>query len=373
VSLPNGSASAVERTLACAASLVLPRVEESDEYADRGHDLHAFTRAVLSGTSVEVAIQDVELEHRATCEHIDWRALVGDLTDIECESAFAIDVRARTARRLGFNVERQYESAAKRAGKKLGAWEMPGSLDIAGRRKADGARVVRDVKSGYQDVTPAVSNGQARYFGAAFHLLEGAPEVHFEVAKLKPSGAIWYGREARATFTALDVDTFLDELEAALGRVNAARKVFVAGGVPDVSAGAHCDYCSAADACPAKTALARAMLGELQGVEGQQIEAMALEQRGRAWELAIGEIKPLLDRVLKALKESIARQPVPLSNGKQARAVTYERENLVASLALALARELGASEEQVRACYRSGPVTQIRETPPPRARRGRAA
>lgn len=370
MSYENGTASACERTLACPASLVLPQAEHTDEYTEKGHDVHAFIRAVLAGSSVDAALRDVDGEHRALCRGIQWASLVGDLQDLELESALAVDVRKRTARRLGSNIARDYAGAARRSGKKLKAWEVPGSLDIAGRRRGSRRRVVRDVKTGYQDVTAARRNGQGRFFASAFYLLEGGP-VDFEIAKIRPSGAVWYGREAQATFTALDCDLFLDELEDALADVKEARRTYLVNGAVGPHEGPWCDHCRAAYACPAKIAIARSMLGTVVDLRGR-LEAMTPEERGKAWEIAKYQIEPQLKLVLEPLREMIKAEPVPLSNGRIAKAVTYEQERVDAAAALDLARTLGASDEQIAACMNRFPVTTIRAVNAPRGR-GHAA
>lgn len=370
MSYDNGTASACERTLACSASLVLPQADHTDEYTEKGHDVHAFIRRVLAGGSVEGALQEVDADHRAMCRAIQWRSLVGDLEDLELESALAIDLRKRTARRLGSNIARDYATAAKRMGKRLGAWELPGSLDIAGRLRGSRRRVVRDVKTGYQEVTAARRNGQGRFFAAAFYLLEGGP-VDFEIAKIRPSGAVWYGREAQATFTALDCDLFLDELEDAIADVKLARRTYLVNGAVAPHEGPWCDHCRAAYACPAKIAIARSMLGTVVDLRGR-LEAMTPEERGRAWEIAKYQIEPQLKLVLEPLRDMIKAEPVPLSNGKIAKATTYEQERVDAAAALDLARALGATDEQLAACTHRFPVTTIRAVNPPRGR-GHAA
>ena len=359
----NGSASGNERLLACPSSLALPRVNRSSEYADRGHGIHGYIWAILSGTPQDVALAAVDQEHRETCRLIDWQKLCGDLDGIECEAAYALDVRARTARLLGHNLGRNYPA--------LGEWEIPGSLDLTGRRRSDGRRVVIDVKSGYQDVTPTEENGQARFFAAVFHLLDGEAEVDCRIAKLKPSGDVW---NEPATFDAWAIDEHLDELETSVERSKEARRVYLAGGTPEFTEGAWCGYCPAADACPAKNRLARSMAGDLSAIEGK-IGMMTPADAGRAYEIAHDRISPVLTRVLESLKERARREPLPLSGDMELREAPYEKEQPDFQGALALARELGASEAQIKACYRPTMIRPVRPCKVPGAKvakRGRA-
>jgi PD-(D/E)XK nuclease superfamily len=377
MALPNGSASAVERLIACPAWPSLPRVEVESEDAASGHAKHGYIAAVLSGTPVDVALAAVlEEADRRTCRQLDWRALVGDADDLESEAAFAIDVKRRTARRLGHNLGRDYEGAARRLGRRLGSWEIPGSIDLLGRRKVGGVRLVRDYKSGYQDVTHAADNGQLKFFAAAVYLIEGETAVEADIAKIKPDGSVFYLRDGgRATFTPLDLDAFLDELEAAVAETHKARALVRYRKLPTVYAGPHCKYCEAANACPAKTTLARAFIGTLDAMKSR-FAIMTREERGRAYELLTYQAKPLLRDLEAALKESIfAEGPrgVPLSNGKIARASSYETSRTSSTAAIDLARELGATEAQLEECEKTFTVTQVREVNAPRAKKGNAA
>jgi hypothetical protein len=345
--LPNGSASANERTIACPAWLAFPHVYRSNKYAARGHVIHGYQRAILAGVAQEIALAQVPEAYRETCKRIDWSKLCGDLDEIESEVSYALDVRARTARVLGTNLGRDYVGAARRAGHPLGPWEVPGSLDITGRRRLDRLRVVADTKSGFQEVTEAESNGQALFFASVFMLLEGDDKVMVRMAKLKPNGDIW---NDVATFGALDCDEYMDTLEAALERSKQDRRLYLSGGIPDVyPSGDNCQYCPAFSACPSKVALARSMLGDLMSIRGR-IQTMTQEDRGLAWEKAHDGVKPLLDKVLEALKEAARAEPLPLSNGYELREAPYEKTQTDFGAAVALARDLGATEAQIAAC-----------------------
>ena len=272
----NGSASATERTIACPASLALPKAHRSTVYAERGHDKHGYVRAVIAGVPAGTALAAVDAADRATCAAIEWPRLIGDLTDVRCEVAYALDPIARTARFLGVNVGRDYEQF------NLGPNEIPGSLDIEGRR-FDGVPVVRDLKTGYLEVTDAEENGQGLFFAAVMYLITGAPEVCFEIMKLKPSGEIF--TESSATYGAFELNSFLDELEEALVDSRTARRVYLTGGTPDVSVGSWCRYCEAMESCPAYTRLARSMSSDVANLESR-VESLTLAEAGVAWRKA---------------------------------------------------------------------------------------
>lgn len=375
--LPNGSASASDRTLACPASLALPRVERSSDDAERGHQIHGFVHDVLEGVAPEKALEKVAPEHRPVCVLLDWSRLGADLElPLESEGAYAVDMRARTARYLGSNIGRRYHEAAAAQGRPLGEHEVPGSLDIAGLQRGRPKRlVVMDLKNGFRDVTPSIVNGQGLFFAAAKFLINDADplaepidEVEFRIAHSRASGAVW--DRDRAVFTRLDVDSYLDEYEEALEAAGAARQLVTLGKTPDVAEGDWCRYCAASDSCPAKTRLARAMLPELAEIEGR-IEAMTIEDVGRVYEIAHERAKPVLDRVLESLKERIKREGMaPFPDGVHcAKVSAYPEARFSNKLALELLRHLGATEKQIEGCYAQHEVRKVITGNLPKARR----
>jgi hypothetical protein len=287
---------------------------------------------------------------------------------VRVEVAYALDVRARTARWLGDNVGRNYDEAAAAHGGPLGEWEVPGSLDITGL-DAGGRVVIVDVKSGWKSVTAAESNGQGLFFAACRMLLDGVDEVEFRVARLKAGGAIYDGD--RHVFERWDVDEFLDEYEQALIRAYEARQRVALGMVPDVTEGDHCDHCEAFDACPAKNALVRSALGELAGIDAR-IATMMSEDAGRAFDI-YERIKDALERVGKPLKERVHREgSLPLPGGKKvAKSMETSTARFSQSLARGLIVQLGGTEDQIARCYEPARFSQVRVVNAPGAAKAR--
>ena len=360
------SASSVERAIACPASVFLPSADESTVYAERGNDVDGYVRRVLTGVPRDTALAAVKVaETRATCERIDFRKLGGDLTDVRCQVAYVVDVRARTARVLGEDIGRAYAG--------LGPWDVPGTLDIEGMRP-DSAPVVLDVKSGYHEVSPAEENGQLRTYAAARMLTTGASEVEKRVAYVRASGKVWLDVH---TDTSLEIDGFLDEVEDGLARIDRERAQYAVGGTTDVHPGPHCRFCPAMHACPAKHALAKTMVGGLTDVAAR-VASLTLPEAGKAWRLT-DEAGALVDTIRGALKLRAAAEPLPLGDDKVVRAIQFERESFDRGAALGLLKTLGATEEQIAALYDTAMVEQIRETrdpnapAKPRARKTKAA
>lgn len=355
------SASGAERVIQCAASVVLPQTYSSSDYAERGHGLHGFVRAVLTGTPIERALAALPPEHRGIAERIQWRKLGSDLADVRTEVAYAIDVRARTARELGQNIGRHYERHA------ITDDEMVGSDDIEGMR-IDGIPVVLDMKFGYERVAPCEVNAQMLTYCLARAIVTGAPEVEGRIAYVAPEGTIWVDSH---TFTAFDLDGFANELEDAFDRVASARRVYVAGGDLNVATGEHCRYCGAMESCPAYVKLARAMLPEALALEAA-VETLTLDQAGAAWRKA-RDIEKLLNRVLDALKARARQEPLPLGDDKCVKEIAYEAGSFNREAALSLLKARGATDDEVGMLYTKTLIKSVREGNMPGVKRKRVA
>ena len=338
------TASSLERALACPASLVLPQVHTTSEYAKRGTEIARFIRLVIGGASVEAAAETVgDLEWRATCLALDWKKLAGDLSEVQGEMAYALDVETDDARRLGSNLGRHYPPTS--------ATEFCGTSDIEGER-IDGIPVVVDVKSG-QPVTLAAHNPQIRFFALVKHLLTGAPEVEGRIAYVGEDGSVWSDCH---TFSAFDLESFGDELRALPARIAAARDA-AATSVPTVSTGDHCRYCPAKPACPAYVALARTMVTDIDAAR-VHLPVMTPEEQGRAWAKAKA-VESMLETVLDALKAMAKQAPFPLENGQTVKMVTQKRRAFVQANALRLLEAKGATPEEIAEVYTETVIEKV--------------
>jgi hypothetical protein len=353
------TASGIERMLACPASVILPKVHRTNEQAARGTEIHRYVNAVLSGTPAETAIASVPEDHRETCSQIDWRGLGGDLRDVRSEVSYALNVRDRTARELGVNIGRDY------ARFELDEWDVVGTLDIEGTR-IDDVPVIDDLKSGWVDVTPLDENGQQRFFGAVKYVMTGSPDVEIRIAKLLEDGTI---RPKSHTLTAFDSEEFIDELEKGVSRVHEARRIYLAGGTPNVTMGDHCRYCESMASCPAYSRLALAVVGETTEL-AKSVATITPVQRGLAWTKARA-LEDILESVLKALKAAARQEPFPVGEGKVVRAVASGSSSFDVGAATALLRSFGASEAQISGLYRRTSFDVIRETNAPGVKRAK--
>lgn len=340
--------SALERAEHCPASFALPQVHEQDEDAQRGTAIHAFLRRVISGASKETALEHVEPEHRDTCRGIDFRSIVGDLASAHAEVAYAIDTRTLSkCRELGENIGRNYGE--------LGEEELAGTIDVAGRTRAD-RPVVGDFKTGWLKVTPAIDNRQIHSAVTAERILTGEDEIEGRIWQIRPSGEVFVDRHV---FDAFELDEIASDVQAIHAGVLVARRRFQDDGEIVVSPGEHCRHCPAMPLCPAHVELARAMAGEL-GAITASLSKLTPEQRWIAWQKK-KEAEAILEAIDKSLKALARQEPfVSLDGTKELRPLTFERTDFSKALALSLIRELGGTEEQIKKLWVPHPVEQFR-------------
>ncbi len=340
----NPSASGLARAIECPASLALPQVATSSDAARRGSQIHSFIAAGLMGVSKAEALKLVDAEHRATCEGIDFAKVGGDLSAVKAEAAYAYDVRQRTVRLVGHNIGRNYGP--------MGDDEIAGTNDFEGLR-LDGVPVVADVKTG-QPVTPCRENPQMMFHALIQMLRTGASEVDARILYVREDGNV---KLDSWTFDVFTLEGFADELDVMLGRVTRARLSVLQGDVR-VSKGEHCSYCPAMPACPAYTALARSMRGDME-LAYAKLGALTLEERGNVWDIAKA-CEKVVGNVLEGLKALAHQEAFPLPNGQTVKEIPFERSTFNQSAAIALLRGKGATDEEIGLLFAPFKGTQIR-------------
>lgn len=312
--MPTGSA--VERAMQCPASCVLSRANHSSEAAAYGTDQH---EEIADGDMTRSVV----------------RKVIEGAEDVRHEVAFAIDVDRRSIREIGERVGRNYGH--------LESGEVALTLDLLCRR--DGVAWVGDWKSRSR-VSAVRDNWQIR---CGVIVAMAAFNVDTVVGFL---GYLDDGELEQETFDAFDVARWWSDLSAMVRRIREAHALVTAGGVPDVNSGKWCDYCVALPYCPGHTRLALSLLGELDGVNAK-IEALTVEQCGRAWEL-LKKYDVLADRVKESIRARAKRETVPLSNGRRLALVESSRRSIDTKKA---AEMLGANTP-----YKTSKFTQVRET-----------
>src|SRR5579871_6671942 len=362
------TASGLEAAIHCPASAVLPRAYSTSAWAEDGIARHEFLRRVLPPSSLpyEEAIEFVPKDLRSQCAAIGLAGLddlMGDCRKTaRAEVAYAYNVDTGVVRELGVAISRQYaKHLGVRTSAKAERW-ICGTLDLEGG-SFDGSWTVKDWKSGHGDVTHAKENPQVKFFGVVLGKSKpNVSKVRSAIVRLHDDGRVEH--ESRATYTALELDTFADTMGEAVEAVAKARRHLQVHKTVDVVEGPWCRYCPAFASCPAKQALVRAMVPELDAI-GNRIAEMTVDEAGKAW-ATYKRIKRIFETVERALKDRALLEPIPLPSGKWARPVEFERTSFDAAAAVALLRIKGASAEEVDALRVRGKVTQIREVNRPR-------
>jgi hypothetical protein len=296
---------------------------------------------------VAQALHYVPLRLRDQCKAIHLPDLVGDLvgTTVRAEVSYGVNVDTGEVRELGVGLARAYP--------KLGARWIVGTLDIEGQR-LDDAWVVKDTKSGHLDVTAAdEGNPQILFFALALAELHPGAEVEGIILRLGEDGAA--RTESRETYDRFELDGYLLELRKLLVRIALMRRRKHL----EVNEGPWCRWCPAFSHCPAKQALARRLVPELDAIK-TGVTDMTVQDCGRAW-IVLQRIRPIYEAVTRALKERAKIEPIPLEYGKFLRPIRYEASSFDTAAAVLLLRQLGATETDIDGLRRPRTVEQIRE------------
>jgi hypothetical protein len=143
------------------------------------------------------------------------------------------------------------------------------------------------------------------------------------------------------TFTKKELEAFAIELKAAYVRLSRDAKKQET----PVNTGVWCKYCPSVISCPAQTALAKNMVGELADLAKGVYD---LDDEGAAAAYAKAKnAERLLDAVLLATKTRAGMKPIPLGNGLAYGTTTSKRSSFDKSKALLLLRQLGATQQQL--------------------------
>lgn len=343
------TASGIERALACPASTVLPQTYGGGEDAERGSAIGKFARDIIAGEPYEVALDRVaRKDWKATCSGLDFQAICGDLVHVRAEVAYGVQPDAMSARFLGLNLGRRYPTR--------GPGEFVGTNDLEGQT-SDGVEVACDLKSG-KEVTSCAANPQMQFHATARYLLTGKSPVEGRLLYVRSDGRV---AKDPHTFTAFEMDSFADRLADLVGILRDTREAHAAGGLDaiKVTEGRHCAYCPAYSACPAKTRLARELVPTLRKYDRQGLD-ISPEDAGAAWAVATEGEK--LAKAIKSRMNGYARQsPIHTRPGKVVREIASHTTEFAQGSALALLRELGATQAQIDLLFVETPTTQVRE------------
>jgi len=342
---PIFTASAAARVLACPASVVLPHAYSHGQAAEDGVAIHEFLRAVLTGRPKDAALSLVPGHLQSRCASFDLSNAIGDLEAIKAEVAYALHVHEDTARFLGENIGRAYD---------VNPFEVPGTLDFVGRHW-EGHYVVGDWKTG-QPVTPCRKNPQMLFAASVAMRHHECSEVEGRIVYLHEDGSIFVDRHR---FSAFDVDAFVQDLRQAFQLVAQAQEQMGGRIVPSVNEGDHCRYCPAMHSCPAKVALARSMVTDVDQLR-TSLETLTPDQAGQAW-LKLEKIKKLAEMVEDKLRDMARSTPIVLSDTHELRESSYESTTTDSKKLESLARQRGATDDEIKACKVTRQVTTVKK------------
>lgn len=257
-----------------------------------------------------------------------------DITTVEPEIAYAVDVEKLTARPL--------VGVRNRAYGQLGKYEIPATLDLVAQR-ADGHWKVRDWKFGV--------------WSTKYQILVQAMAVawHHNVAFVD-AGTIHVSLTDR-TYEEYQEDLFLDDLEdharqikQAIDKAQALAEALADDAflVPDTHMGAWCKYCPALPYCPSRNAMLSNMLPEVRAAVAHAARPISSEECGRIWN-RMREIEHACEQVRETLLARLETDGgFPMPSGKTLRFTTrrgyqvFERDKTYELL-----KRLGASEEDI--------------------------
>jgi hypothetical protein len=278
------SASGIGAMLGCPARMVLPQSRSTGEWAIRGNILHNYCRLIgLDPKNRETALAEItDPKIRATAEAINLEAALDGIEVVAFERAYILNVKTRTVRIAGDNIERKYDDALSAKGMEpLGLYDVPATIDVVGM--VGGIPVELDYKSGMSIGDPAI-HWQRRVCSVALMIEYGTATAISRVAYIKEDGSII---PDGCEFSCMDIDDYCDQVVVAIDAVIAARKMLAAGKMPTVyPSDENCKYCPGFLSCPAHTNFAKAMLGKLQAIEnGPELSALTPSELGAVWEM----------------------------------------------------------------------------------------
>lgn len=248
--MTNPTGSGLDRIARCEASAALPQaVDASEDDKDReaGSVRHKFLERVpVIGR--EEALGEVNPKHRAMCEDIQL-AKLGDRLKLSTEVALAYNWKTDTARILKPVAPRVYDIDS--------TCEVAGTIDLAGM--SEDRALAGDYKGAHGWLPhPSASRqlGLAALSLARIYERDMA-EVEY-IRLLDDGGSIPF----RATLDGFALDDIASEIRGIMERIPEQRARVESGIVPSVVEGGWCRRCPARHACPAKTAMVRAVISD---------------------------------------------------------------------------------------------------------------
>jgi hypothetical protein len=177
---------------------------------------------------------------------------------------------------------------------------------------------------------PAAQSHQLRALALALARAAGVSRV--EVAHLRVSSDGRIDGSDRATLGYFDLAAIEQEMHVIVARVERAGwQPLNEGGGIDVTPGSHCEFCPAAQRCPATTALIREL------AQHSLIDRW-LSEPARAWEF-LRRGRAALDLLDRELRAQARLWPIELGDCRVVREVEEQREEIDPAVALGVLRD----------------------------------
>jgi hypothetical protein len=328
----------------------------SSPAAERGTRFHQAI-AAYTDTRKQVEVEeDIREEYAKACAWVD--ALPDDgLVTLRTEVAFAWDPAADTAETLDV-IDRSYKPTSR----------LCGTADLVLWHAESEDLVVYDYKTGSADN----AGPQLRTLGLMAARAYGVEHATVAALEVRASGVTEVGREELDAFALAGI---AGELAEQLAAIETA----------EPQPGSHCGelYCPARAACPAATESAAQVLGIIPAESLVRRQDFRITDPVRTAEQAIWTVDVLrlmsawLDAKKDEVKALVPAEGWATEDGRVLREGTYEQSAFDKHKALALVRQLGATEEQIASLhytFKKSTGLRVSGGPgPPRKRRTKAA
>lgn len=360
--------SAADRLVGCPSSFAMVQVHAASPGRDKAADAGTMSHAGAEACVV------LDREHGAPCLRLDdgldpaakrivdllrsWDAYTTALATpgaVLVEASYTLWPGERRAVLDGERLGRAYP-------KREGAF-LQGTADLV--LVFEDEIVVVDYKTGHEAPDPATS-WQLRSLALAAAQAAAVPPSRVRVAILHAPQDANYASLREWTYSVAELFEFGDKLARSLRALDKA----VAEGPNVFGEGDHCRYCPAARVCPAKTAMVHAVTHGDRSLAVLHERATALTltdaDAGAAWPL-VREAKRRLEEIEDAIKGMVtAGAEVSLANGKVLKATSTTKKSFSQASAIALLRDLGATDAQIAQLYAESTSTSVREVKAPK-------
>jgi len=300
----------MDRAAQCPASVALPGVHETSDYAADGNDAHSKIESVLRGKKTWQAAGLAFDPHACLPKG-----------DHHVEVPYAYDPIGDYARVLVItDGHRSYDSASV----PVRDTEIPMTLDVVTR--GDDGWTITDWKTGFLGKT--VDTLQLTIAALSVARAHRAESVTVQIAHVLGDGRCSI---APRTLDALDLDAAADAVRRIQERAVEARALVASGRVPETFPSEDgCRYCPALAFCPAHISMARSVLATTwdPATVTSAIEAMTIEEAGALW-LKLKSGEKMLEAIGKSLRARAEAEPLSLPDGRVLKMVQQTRTSPV--------------------------------------------